>query len=990
MSDKLPADGWAFGSRVDRGRERRSRTRTMLLAFALVATVLGTVLPALGQEEPVEQGEVAEVVEESVVEEAAEPSSPGSSSSGAESPAEGSSGEAEQAPAPAAPKNNPWIKSDKEDYVPGELVTLTGGDWLPGENVNIFVDDDGIREQKWSRTVDVTADSDGQIEDSFSLPDWFVADYLVVATADSGTARTTFTDGNLRFKVNHSQASFDADWSRHNGTNCSNGQRFDQGTTTIGHTNSTLVLAAEATQSVKVTALATVGTRTFSGWTGPGGWSSSSLTICLPGFAGSGIQDYMANYVTTAAPTTTSVGSITASASVFGGTTNLSATVSPANSPGSVSFFVNGSSTPAAGTVSYAQSTGIATLSGLNHGLNASSTAYSVRAVFTSSNTGTHTSSEGTNASALTVSKANQTLSFTAGTVPASALFGGTFTPGATATSGLSPAISVSGGCSILSGVVTMTSGTTACLVKASQAGDTNYNPAPEISQSVTAGKAAATIHLSGLSKTYTGSPQAATATTTPAGLSGVSITYDGSPSTPTNAGSYLVSASLNHDDYAATPATGTLVIAPKSVTVTPDSDQSKVFGTALDPVLTFTLSEAVATTGALARAEGENVGTYAINLGSLASSSTNHTLALSATTVSFSITPKPVTITPSSGQGKVYGSPDPVLTFSNSEGLGDVFSGALSRAAGDDVGDYAIGLGSLSAGSNYSLSLAEGSYSFSITPKTVTVLPTANQSKVYGQADPAAFAYTLSESVPVNGALDRVPGEDVGTYAINLGSLVTTSGNHTLALSATVVSFSITPKPVTVTPDPGQSKIFGASDPALTYALSEALAVTGSLGRAPGETVGSYAFDLGTLATSSTNHVLVLAHPAGSFTITGWLIAAAPFKQPVDNVPTWNVVKAGSAVPVKFSLGGDKGTNIFSAGFPKPESIACDSAAQLDGIETTVAATANSLTYDSVSDTYTYVWKTDKAFATGTGCRQLVMRFLDGTIRRANFKFTK
>ena len=40
-------------------------------------------------------------------------------------------------------------------------------------------------------------------------------------------------------------------------------------------------------------------------------------------------------------------------------------------------------------------------------------------------------------------------------------------------------------------------------------------------------------------------------------------------------------------------------------------------------------------------------------------------------------------------------------------------------------------------------------------------------------------------------------------------------------------------------------------------------------------------------------------------------------FFQPVDNLPTLNVVKAGSAVPVKFGLGGDKGLSIFAPGYP-------------------------------------------------------------------------
>jgi HSP20 family molecular chaperone IbpA len=87
----------------------------------------------------------------------------------------------------------PTIQSDKEDYPPGGLVTLTGSGWQSGETVNIKVND--TYGASWSRNVDVTADASGNITDSFNLPDWFVSDYNVTATGtQSGTVTTTFTD----------------------------------------------------------------------------------------------------------------------------------------------------------------------------------------------------------------------------------------------------------------------------------------------------------------------------------------------------------------------------------------------------------------------------------------------------------------------------------------------------------------------------------------------------------------------------------------------------------------------------------------------------------------------------------------------------------------------------------------------------------------------------------------------------------------------------
>ncbi len=98
---------------------------------------------------------------------------------------------------PTAPAAAPTITSDKADYAPGELVTLTGAGWQPGETVHIFVNDDWG--SAWTRSVDVEADASGAITDQFNLPNWFAALYSVTATGSSGIARATFTDANVRF-----------------------------------------------------------------------------------------------------------------------------------------------------------------------------------------------------------------------------------------------------------------------------------------------------------------------------------------------------------------------------------------------------------------------------------------------------------------------------------------------------------------------------------------------------------------------------------------------------------------------------------------------------------------------------------------------------------------------------------------------------------------------------------------------------------------------
>jgi hypothetical protein len=109
-------------------------------------------------------------------------------------------------------------------------------------------------------------------------------------------------------------------------------------------------------------------------------------------------------------------------------------------------------------------------------------------------------------------------------------------------------------------------------------------------------------------------------------------------------------------------------------------------------------------------------------------------------------------------------------------------------------------------------------------------------------------------------------------------------------------------------------------------------------------------------------------------------------FFSPVDNDPLVNKVKAGAGVPVKFSLRGDRGLEIFRSGFPASQPVQCDSFAMLDPIEQTVSAGHSGLTYDASVDQYTYVWRTEKSWA--KTCRQLMIRFTDGSFHIANFEF--
>jgi hypothetical protein len=98
------------------------------------------------------------------------------------------------------------------------------------------------------------------------------------------------------------------------------------------------------------------------------------------------------------------------------------------------------------------------------------------------------------------------------------------------------------------------------------------------------------------------------------------------------------------------------------------------------------------------------------------------------------------------------------------------------------------------------------------------------------------------------------------------------------------------------------------------------------------------------------------------------------------------NAINAGRAVPVTFTLGGDQGLDVIEPGSPRTVEIPCDSIDSVGTVEPTSTAGSSSLQYDPVADQYTYVWKTDSAWA--GQCRQFVLQLDDGSTHRAYFRF--
>jgi len=120
----------------------------------------------------------------------------------------------------------------------------------------------------------------------------------------------------------------------------------------------------------------------------------------------------------------------------------------------------------------------------------------------------------------------------------------------------------------------------------------------------------------------------------------------------------------------------------------------------------------------------------------------------------------------------KIYGEDDPEFTY-NQNGLvnNDEFSGKLGRDPGENVGEYNIIPGNLSA-TDYNIILVPAK--LTIEKKILTV-SAQNKEKFFGESDPA-LTYTVSGLIgsdTVTGSLVRANGNDIGIYDINQGSVL-------------------------------------------------------------------------------------------------------------------------------------------------------------------------------------------------------------------------
>jgi len=269
------------------------------------------------------------------------------------------------------------------------------------------------------------------------------------------------------------------------------------------------------------------------------------------------------------------------------------------------------------------------------------------------------------------------------------------------------------------------------------------------------------------------------------------------------------------------------------------------------------------------------------------------------------------------------------------------LYTGVGATSCGVTVSDLNATLGTATASDNCpGVTVARGGSN---------VFPLGDTTVVYTATDAHGNTATANQTVTV---VDNTP------------PVVTPPANITVVLApnSTATSMVVTyPNPATATDN---------CDGTITFNYSPASGSTFNVGPT---TVTVTATDAHGNTAQATFTVTVLYNFSGFFS-------------PINNPPIYNQMKAGQAAPVKFSLSGNKGLNIFAAGSPTSAAVNCGSGAVIADVEQTLTAGNSSLSYDAGSDLYNYVWKTESAWK--NTCRQLTVTLNDGSAHTALFTF--
>ena len=298
---------------------------------------------------------------------------------------------------------------------------------------------------------------------------------------------------------------------------------------------------------------------------------------------------------------------------------------------------------------------------------------------------------------------------------------------------------------------------------------------------------------LSDIEKIYNGEYLSPTVSTYDSEL----ITQSGVVSAK-NAGNYLVNWSLNNttnykwSDNSTAGKNATWSISPKNITVTADN-KSKIFGEE-DPALTYSVSENglvgsdTLSNINLSRTDGENVGTYTINVSQSTGSNPNYDITFVPGTFTIgtkSITPEVAlsqdTFTYNRGQQV----PTVYVRYNGTDMSPSDFEVLYSA----DGNSYTSTIDSKDKGTYYIKVVAKdsGNYTFDSITKTYTINPKPMDASMVTLTD-ESYVYDGNEKQPVVTVKDGSATLNDTEYEIDASSerSATTYGNYNIVINGT------------------------------------------------------------------------------------------------------------------------------------------------------------------------------------------------------------
>ncbi len=282
---------------------------------------------------------------------------------------------------------------------------------------------------------------------------------------------------------------------------------------------------------------------------------------------------------------------------------------------------------------------------------------------------------------------------------------------------------------------------------------------------------------------------------------------------------------------------------------------------------------------------------------------------------------------------------------------------------------------------------------------QTVTVIDTTAPALTCPPAVAGSYPSTPALGSPsVQDVVDAHPvlGNDApASFPAGTTTVTWTATDHSGNQSGCSQQVTLIPPPPTVTGlNPAGGPLTGGTSVTITgAAFTGATAVNfGSLAATSFTITSDTTITATAPAAANVGTVdITVTTPAGSSAITAanhysYLYAFTGFQAPVASPPVLNQVNRGQTIPIKFSLGGNHGLGILATGSPTATQINCADGAPINTATLTDTAGGSGLQYDSTTGTYTYVWKTSKAWA--GSCQQFTLTLTDGSSHTANFQF--